>query len=137
MSLADARYCFSLAGLAMDDAAAAPLLCAGLIGWRALRMAAGDAPALGLYGFGAAAHLIAQVAHRAGRARCSRSRAPATTAAQALARSLGCDWAGDSDEPPPRPLDAAILFAPVGALVPARAVARAQGRPRRVRAAST
>ena len=63
--LADARYCYSLAGLAMDDASAAPLLCAGLIGWRALK-AAGEAPVLGLYGFGAAAHLIAQVAHRAG-----------------------------------------------------------------------
>jgi propanol-preferring alcohol dehydrogenase len=119
--LADARYCYSLAGLAMDDASAAPLMCAGLIGWRALK-AAGDAPVLGLYGFGAAAHLIAQVAIGQGRTVFAFTR-PDDDAAQAHARALGCDWAGGSDEPPPWPLDAAILFAPVGSLVP-RALSR-------------
>lgn len=101
----------------MDDAAAAPLMCAGLIGWRSLK-AAGDAPVLGLYGFGAAAHLIAQVALAQGRTVLAFTR-PGDTAAQVLARRLGCTWAGGSDEPSPWPLDAAILFAPVGALVPA------------------
>jgi propanol-preferring alcohol dehydrogenase len=115
--VADARYCFSLDGLAMDDAAAAPLMCAGLIGWRSLK-AAGDAPVLGLYGFGAAAHLIAQVALAEGRKVFAFTR-PGDAAAQALARDLGCAWAGGSDQAPPQPLDAAILFAPVGALVPA------------------
>ena len=119
--LADARYCYSLAGLAMDDASAAPLMCAGLIGWRALK-AAGEAPVLGLYGFGAAAHLIAQVAIGQGRTVFAFTR-PDDDAAQAHARALGCDWAGGSDEPPPWPLDAAILFAPVGSLVP-RALSR-------------
>ncbi|MBE7416996.1 MAG: zinc-dependent alcohol dehydrogenase family protein [Ideonella sp.] len=115
-ALADARHCFSLEGLAMDDAATAPLLCAGLIGWRALK-AAGDAPVLGLYGFGAAAHLIAQVALAQGRTVHAFTR-PGDAAAQALARTLGCAWAGGSDTAPPQPLDAAIVFAPVGALVP-------------------
>jgi propanol-preferring alcohol dehydrogenase len=114
--LANARYCFSLAGLAMDDASAAPLMCAGLIGWRSLK-AAGDAPVLGLYGFGAAAHLIAQVAVAQGRTVFAFTR-PGDEAAQAHARALGCDWAGGSDQAPPWPLDAAILFAPVGSLVP-------------------
>jgi len=114
--LADARYCFSLERLALDDASAAPLLCAGLIGWRALK-AAGDAPVIGLYGFGAAAHLIAQVARAQGRTVLAFTRR-GDRAAQQLAHDLGCDWAGDSDEPAPWPLDAAILFAPVGALVP-------------------
>jgi alcohol dehydrogenase, propanol-preferring len=114
--LADARYCFSLRDLAMDDASAAPLMCAGLIGWRSLK-AAGDAPVLGLYGFGAAAHLIAQVAVAQGRTVFAFTR-PGDLAAQVHARSLGCDWAGGSDETPPWPLDAAILYAPVGALVP-------------------
>jgi propanol-preferring alcohol dehydrogenase len=114
--LADARYCFSLQGLAMDDASAAPLMCAGLIGWRALK-AAGDAPVIGLYGFGVAAHLIAQVALAQGRTVFAFTR-PGDVEAQALARALACDWAGGSDESPPWPLDAAILFAPVGALVP-------------------
>jgi len=100
-----------------DDAHAAPLLCAGLIGYRALSMA-GDAHRLGLYGFGAAAHLIAQVAVREGREVFAFTR-PDDTAAQAFARRLGCAWAGASDEASPDPLDAAILFAPVGALVPA------------------
>ena len=125
--LADARYCFSLTGLALDDASAAPLMCAGLIGWRALK-AAGDAPVLGLYGFGAAAHLIAQVAVGQGRTVFAFTR-PGDEAAQAHARALGCDWAGDSDEQPPWPLDAAILFAPVGSLVPqALACVRKGGR---------
>jgi alcohol dehydrogenase, propanol-preferring len=114
--LADARYCFSLEGLAMDDASAAPLLCAGLIGWRSLK-AAGDAPVLGLYGFGAAAHVIAQIALAQGRTVFAFTR-PGDTQAQGFARALGCDWAGGSDEAPPWPLDAAILYAPVGALVP-------------------
>jgi alcohol dehydrogenase, propanol-preferring len=116
-TLADARYCFSLEGLAMDDASAAPLMCAGLIGWRALK-AAGAARVLGLYGFGAAAHLIAQVALAQGRTVLAFTR-PGDDAAQSLARDLGCSWAGGSDQAAPWPLDAAILFAPVGALVPA------------------
>ena len=115
-ALADARYCFSLEQLAMDDVSAAPLLCAGLIGWRALK-AAGDAPVLGLYGFGAAAHLIAQVARAQGRTVLAFTRG-GDRAAQQLALDLGCDWAGGSNEAAPWPLDAAILFAPVGALVP-------------------
>jgi propanol-preferring alcohol dehydrogenase len=115
-AVADARYCFSLEQLAMDDASAAPLLCAGLIGWRALK-AAGDAPVIGLYGFGAAAHLIAQVARAQGRTVLAFTRR-GDQAAQRLALDVGCDWAGGSDEAAPWPLDAAILFAPVGALVP-------------------
>lgn len=114
--LADAGFCHSLEGIALPDAQAAPLLCAGLIGWRALRFA-GDARALGLYGFGAAAHLIAQVAQRQGRRVYAFTR-PGDTAAVAHARALGAAWAGGSDEMPPEPLEAAILFAPVGALVP-------------------
>jgi alcohol dehydrogenase, propanol-preferring len=116
-ALADASYCFSLEGLEMDDVSAAPLMCAGLIGWRALQ-AAGDAPVLGLYGFGAAAHLIAQVARAQGRTVHAFTR-PGDRAAQDHARALGAAWAGGSDEQPPQRLDAAILFAPVGALVPA------------------
>ena len=95
----------------------APLLCAGLIGWRSLRMAGDHVHRLGLYGFGAAAHLIAQVARRQGRHVFAFTR-PGDTAAQQFALELGAEWAGGSDEPPPQPLDAAILFAPVGALVP-------------------
>ena len=114
--VAHAQYCFSLEGLALDDVHAAPLMCAGLIGWRALRMA-GDAQTIGLYGFGAAAHLIAQVARQQGRRVLAFTR-PGDTAAQDLARSLGAVWAGGSDEPSPEPLDAALIFAPVGALVP-------------------
>ncbi|MBX3605076.1 MAG: zinc-dependent alcohol dehydrogenase family protein [Piscinibacter sp.] len=114
-AVADARYVFRLPeGYA--DAEAAPLLCAGLIGWRAYRMA-GAAPRLGLYGFGAAAHLIAQVAVEQGREVFAFTR-PGDHAAQRLARELGAAWAGGSDEPAPQPLDAALLFAPVGALVP-------------------
>jgi propanol-preferring alcohol dehydrogenase len=113
---ADARYCFALPP-SYTDAQAAPLLCAGLIGYRALSMA-GDGRRLGIYGFGAAAHIVAQVARHQGREVYAFTR-PGDTPAQAFARGLGAAWAGDSDAMPPRPLDAAILFAPVGALVPA------------------
>jgi propanol-preferring alcohol dehydrogenase len=114
--LADARYCLPLP---TEGAAAelAPLLCAGLIGYRAYR-AAGDARNLGLYGFGAAAHLLAQVA-RAQERRVFAFTRPGDAAGQRFARALGAVWAGGSDERPPESLDAAILFAPVGALVPA------------------
>ncbi|MCL4187749.1 MAG: zinc-binding alcohol dehydrogenase family protein [Rhodobacteraceae bacterium] len=94
----------------------APLLCAGLIGWRALRLA-GEGRRIGLYGFGAAAHIIAQIARAQGREVFAFTR-PGDAAAQAFARRLGCAWAGDSDAPAPAPLDAALIFAPVGALVP-------------------
>ena len=114
-AVADARYAFPLPER-MDDAGVAPLLCAGLIGWRSYRMA-GEGRALGLYGFGAAAHILAQVAAWQGRRVHAFTRA-GDTAAQAFARSLGAVWAGGSDEMPPEPLDAAIIFAPVGALVP-------------------
>ena len=117
MAVADARYVFPIAGDADGAAAAAPLLCAGLIGYRALRMA-GDARRIGLYGFGAAAHIVAQVSRHEGREVHAFTRA-GDDAAQAFARRLGAVWAGASDAPPPQPLDAAILFAPVGALVPA------------------
>jgi propanol-preferring alcohol dehydrogenase len=100
-----------------DDLHAAPLLCAGAIGYRALRMA-GEARRVGLYGFGAAAHLIAQVARSEGRRIFAFTR-PGDSNGQTFARSLGVEWAGGSDDRPPEPLDAAILFAPVGALVPA------------------
>ena len=113
--VADARYAFPL-GEEGDDTALAPLLCAGLIGWRSL-VIAGDAPRLGLYGFGAAAHLVAQVAAWQGRTVYAFTR-PGDAASQAFARSLGAAWAGGSDEPPPALIDAAIIFAPVGALVP-------------------
>jgi alcohol dehydrogenase, propanol-preferring len=113
---ADARYCFPLPE-GYSDAEAAPLLCAGLIGHRSLAMA-GPAEALGLYGFGAAAHIVAQVARAEGRRVYAFTR-PGDAAAQAFARGLGVAWAGGSDAAPPEPLDAAILFAPVGALVPA------------------
>jgi propanol-preferring alcohol dehydrogenase len=121
--LADARYCFQIHG-DYSDVEAAPLLCAGLIGYRSYRMA-GDAERIGLYGFGAAAHLIAQVAVAEGRRVHALTR-PGDEEAQRFARELGAVWAGSSDETPPEPLDAAILFAPVGALVPAalRAVER-------------
>jgi propanol-preferring alcohol dehydrogenase len=112
--VADARYAFALPER-YDDARAAPLLCAGLIGHRAYRMA-GDASRLGLYGIGAAAHLLAQVAVAQGRRVFAFTRR-GDDRAQALARSLGAHWAGASDEAPPEPLDAAILFAPDGGLV--------------------
>ena len=113
--VADARYCFAIPD-AYDDQQAAPLLCAGLIGFRSYRMA-GDAPRLGLYGFGAAAHVLAQVAVGEGRRVFAFTR-PGDTAGQDFARRLGCAWAGASGETPPEELDAAIIFAPVGALVP-------------------
>jgi propanol-preferring alcohol dehydrogenase len=122
--VADARYCFPLPQ-ADDDAAIAPWLCAGLIGWRSYR-AAGEGPALGLYGFGAAAHILAQVAAWQGR-RVHAFTRPGDRAAQEFARSLGAAWAGGSDETPPEPLDAAIIFAPVGALVPAALAAVRKG----------
>jgi propanol-preferring alcohol dehydrogenase len=123
-ALADARYCFPVPeGYA--DAAAAPLLCAGLIGYRSL-VAAGDARRLGIYGFGAAAHIVCQVAAWQGREVYAFTR-PGDDPAQAFARKLGARWAGDSAAPPPGPLDAAIIFAPVGALVPAALRATAKG----------
>jgi propanol-preferring alcohol dehydrogenase len=122
---AEAAFCLKLDSVPLDDLCCAPLLCAGLIGWRSLRMAGADAERLGLYGFGAAAHIITQVARHQGRRVFAFTRA-GDDRAQAFARSLGAEWAGGSDEPPPVTLDAAILFAPVGALVPAalRAVRR-------------
>jgi alcohol dehydrogenase, propanol-preferring len=114
-AVADAAYCFPIPD-GFGDSEAAPLLCAGLIGWRALKQA-GEAARIGLYGFGAAAHIVAQVAAWQGREPFAFTR-PGDHAGQAFARSLGCAWAGGSDQPPPEPLDAAILFAPVGALVP-------------------
>ena len=113
--VADARYCFPL-GEAGDDVAIAPLLCAGLIGWRSLVMA-GDGRHLGICGFGAAGHIIAQVARWQGRSVYAFTRA-GDIEAQRLAKSLGVTWAGASEQPPPVPLDAAIIYAPVGALVP-------------------
>ena len=113
--VADARFCLPLPGT-VNDLQAAPLLCAGLIGYRALRMC-GEARRIGLYGFGAAAHIVCQVAIAGGR-ECLAFVRPGDHAAAAFARSLGCTWAGSSDESPPVELDAAILFAPVGALVP-------------------
>ncbi len=121
--IADARYCFAIPR-AYSDAEAAPLLCAGLIGYRSLSMA-GEARRLGIYGFGAAAHIVAQVARSQGRAVYAFTR-PGDASAQAFALGLGACWAGDSTAMPPEPLDAAILFAPAGALVPQalRAVAK-------------
>ncbi len=115
-TVADARYCFPIPPM-YSDQDAAPLLCAGLIGYRSLRMV-GDARRLGIYGFGAAAHILAQVACYQGRRVFGFTR-PGDTVAQDFARRMGAAWAGGSDEMPPEPLDAAILFAPVGALVPA------------------
>ena len=122
-TVADARFCFPIPD-GYDDLGAAPLLCAGLIGYRAL-VAAGDAERLGLYGFGAAAHIVAQVARHQGRRVFAFTR-PGDDQAQQFARRLGAAWAGASDAQAPEPLDAAIIFAPVGALVPAalRAVAK-------------
>lgn len=122
-AVADARYCFAIPE-GYPDLQAAPLLCAGLIGYRSLGMV-GDAERLGLYGFGAAAHIVAQVARHQGRRVFAFTRA-GDREAQEFARSLGAEWAGDSLSLPPEPLDAAILFAPAGELVPAalRAVGR-------------
>ena len=115
-TVADQRFCFAIPA-AYGDIEAAPLLCAGLIGYRSLRMA-GEAQRLGLYGFGAAAHIIAQVARWQGRAVFAFT-SPGDTEAQSFALELGAVWAGGSDRPPPETLDAAIIFAPVGPLVPA------------------
>src|SRR5690606_24018363 len=115
-AVADARYCFPIHGDYADHEAA-PLLCAGLIGYRSLRMA-GDAERLGIYGFGAAAHIVAQVARHQGRKVYAFTRA-GDDAAQAFARELGAVWAGASEESPPEELDGAIIFAPVGSLIPA------------------
>ena len=116
--LVDERYAFALGPLAgaLDDAHAAPLLCAGLIGYRSLKLA-GDAERIGLYGFGAAAHIVAQVARHQGRDVYAFVR-PGDETAKRFARDLGVAWAGDADAAPPAPLDAAIIYAPVGALVP-------------------
>jgi len=114
--VADARYVFSLPETG-DDLAAAPLLCAGLIGWRSLKLA-GDGKNIGLYGFGAAAHIIAQVARWQGRNVFAFTKSGDVTG-QAFAKRFGACWAGGSDEPPPEQLDGAIIYAPVGALVPA------------------
>lgn len=116
--LAREGYCLPLGpAQAADPAQTAPLLCAGLIGWRVLRAAGDDARVLGLYGFGAAAHLIAQVAASQGRKVFAFTR-PGDAAGQRFALDMGASWAGDAGEPPPEPLDAALLFAPVGELVP-------------------
>jgi propanol-preferring alcohol dehydrogenase len=116
MSVADARFCFALPDQ-YDDAECAPLLCAGLIGYRSLLMAGDDSMRLGIYGFGAAAHIVAQVATYQQREIYAFT-SPGDAAAQAFALEMGAVWAGDSDTVAPRELDAAIIFAPVGALVP-------------------
>jgi propanol-preferring alcohol dehydrogenase len=123
-ALADERFCLPIPD-GYPDLQAAPLLCGGLIGYRALRMA-GDATRLGLYGFGAAAHIICQVAAWQGRRVYAFTRA-GDDAAQQLARELGAEWAGASEESPPEPLDAALIFAPAGALVPLALGALAPG----------
>lgn len=122
--VADARFCLPIPE-GYDDAEAAPLLCAGLIGYRSLLLA-GEGKTIGLYGFGAAAHIIAQVALWQGRTVHAFTR-PGDQAGQDFARSLGCQWAGGSDQPPPEPLDAAIIFAAVGTLVPAALKAVGKG----------
>ena len=124
MAIADERYCFPLPDR-YSDVEAAPLLCAGLIGHRCLRMA-GDARRLGIYGFGAAAHLVAQVAKHEGRAIYAFT-SPSDVEAQRFALELGAVWAGSSLQKPPDELDAAIIFAPVGALVPLALKALAKG----------
>jgi propanol-preferring alcohol dehydrogenase len=125
-TIADARFAFPL-GESGEDVALAPLLCAGLIGWRSLAIA-GQGSRLGLYGFGAAAHIVAQAARWQGRSVFAFTR-PGDVASQAFARHLGAAWAGGSDQPPPEPLDAAIIYATVGDLVPlALAAVRKGGR---------
>ena len=114
--IADSRYCFPIPEL-YNDQEAAPLLCAGLIGYRTLRMA-GNADRIGIYGFGAAAHIVAQIARYEGRQVYAFVR-PGDASAKRFAVEMGARWAGDSNELPPEPLDAALIFAPVGALVPA------------------
>ena len=122
--VADERFCLQVPA-AYDDAHAAPLLCAGLIGYRALRLA-GDAERLGLYGFGSSAHIVAQVARRQGRRVFAFTR-PGDEEARAFARQQGAEWAGGSEARPPEELDAAILFAPAGELVPAALRVLAKG----------
>jgi propanol-preferring alcohol dehydrogenase len=124
LTVADQRYCFAI-DKRYGDVEAAPLMCAGLIGYRTLRMA-GDARLIGIYGFGAAAHIVAQVIRHQGRRLFAFTR-PGDLAAQEFARSLGAEWAEGSDEQPPEPLDAALIFAPVGALVPAALAATKKG----------
>ena len=123
-TIAEADFVFPLSD-DLDPVATAPLLCAGLIGWRSLKLA-GDGRTIGVYGFGAAAHIIAQVCRWQGRRVFAFTR-PGDHAGQAFARSVGVEWAGGSDDEPPEPLDAAILFAPVGALVPAALAALRKG----------
>ena len=123
-AVADERFCLPIPG-GFEDLHAAPLLCGGLIGLRALRLA-GDGERLGLYGFGAAAHIICQVAVHEGRRVFAFTR-PGDEGARALARELGAEWAGDSGAPGPEPLDAALIFAPAGELVPAALRATAPG----------
>ena len=123
-AVADERFCFAIPP-GFDDRAAAPLMCAGLIGYRALRMA-GDARRLGLYGFGAAAHIAIQIARHRGQEVFAFTK-PGDAKGQAFAGSLGAVWAGGSDTLPPEPLDAAIIFAPVGALVPMALAATVKG----------
>ena len=129
-AVGDERFTFAVAD-GMDDAHAAPLLCAGLIGHRALR-AAGDPALVGLYGFGAAAHIVAQVARHEDRRVFAFTRA-SDLESQRFARALGSEWAGDALGPSPEPLDAALIFAPAGELVPPRARGPATGRRGRVR----
>jgi propanol-preferring alcohol dehydrogenase len=124
LTVADQRYCFAI-DPRYGDVEAAPLMCAGLIGYRTLRMA-GDARLVGIYGFGAAAHIVAQVIRHQGRRLFAFTR-PGDLAAQQFARSLGAEWAGGSDQPPPEAIDAALIFAPVGALVPAALAATRKG----------
>ncbi|HEV2302645.1 MAG TPA: zinc-dependent alcohol dehydrogenase family protein [Stellaceae bacterium] len=123
-TLADERYCFPIPA-SYSDVEAAPLMCAGLIGYRTLRMA-GPARRLGIYGFGAAAHILAQVARHQGRRLFAFTR-EGDRAAQDFARALGAEWAGPSTAMPPEPLDAALIFAPVGALVPLALAATKKG----------
>ncbi len=123
-TIAEAAFVFPLTD-DLDPVATAPLLCAGLIGWRSLKMA-GDGRTIGIYGFGAAAHIISQVCRWQGRRVFAFTR-PGDVAGQAFARSMGAEWAGGSDDTPPAPLDAAILFAPVGALVPSALAAVRKG----------
>jgi propanol-preferring alcohol dehydrogenase len=124
-TVADERFCFALPG-DQPDAQTAPLLCAGLIGYRTLRLAGQGVHRVGLYGFGAAAHIVAQIAVHQGREVYAFTR-PGDADGQAFARRLGAAWAGGSDELPPEPLDAALIFAPVGALVPAALAAVVKG----------
>ena len=124
LTVADERYCFAI-DPGYGDVEAAPLMCAGLIGYRTLRMA-GDARLVGIYGFGAAAHIVAQVARYQGRRLFAFTR-PGDRAAQDFARGLGAEWAGDSTMAPPEPVDAALIFAPVGALAPAALAATKKG----------